>query len=131
MVNTTLKAIRQSPTLSSYYSDVKDFLEYLDKTSKIKFKFNMLNTCPLKNKTIIVPYVHRWSENYTKSVYARLKKLKRWYNENDVFVTMMTLTVYQRNHTISECLDNLQEHKKSLIANLRYIRSQIGYLEYL
>ena len=37
----------------------------------------------------------------------------------------------QKNHTISECLDNLQEHKKSLIANFRYTSSQIDYHKYL
>ncbi len=131
MVNTALKAIWKNPKLSPYYRDVINFVDYLEKTSKMRLKFNMFNTYPMESKSITVPYVHRWTDGYSKPIYARLKKLEKWYNQNDVFATMMTLTVYQRNHTISECLDNLQEHKKSLIANLRYIRSQIGYLEYL
>lgn len=120
----------KKPDYRKYIPLILEFAEYLDKCNKKTMICNYYEG--IEKKAVIIPYHNRYSKNYVDSIYARLKKLEKWSKEEyKGKITMMTLTVAQKNKSISQCLDDLQEAKTNLFMNLRQIRKEIGFLEYI
>jgi len=85
-----------------------------------------------------IPYIHRWTDIYRKSVLARLYKMEEWFNEHPSHVTMLSLTTYQdgnfsiieKGHSVDipESFQILKESWKKLSMLIRNrIRNNIDY----
>lgn len=114
-----------------YIREVSDFIDYNLECHKKLMTFKYFDEYTLSEVEEIREYQNRYSENYVKSVYARLKKLESWSRQEfRGTVTLMTLTVKQRGKTICDCLRDLADGRSKLFKVLRKIRDEIGYLEY-
>ncbi len=72
---------------------MKKFKEYLKTTKEYCFRLTGTNNeCEV---VVIVPYIHRWTAIYHKSILAKFYKLDDWMKDNSGVVTMFTLTTYQ------------------------------------
>jgi hypothetical protein len=94
----TLREVRQNPTLAPYYQDTRQFLGYLHSTAKSKFKIHGTKYYPDMppddiNRT--VEYIHRWTLTYRRGVIKKFYQLEEWHEQNPVPITMLTLTTYQ------------------------------------
>lgn len=93
---------------------------------------------------VILPYIHRWTDIYHKSILAKFYILDDWMKNNPGMVTMFTLTTYQgsksrfndgsysrevkgRNLTILECFDLLRESRTKFLNVLRNRYRGINY----
>lgn len=110
---------------------VREFVEYLSNTKRIFFKIT--NRYVFKNgaetvDTRCIPYIHRWSEVYRKSILAKLYQLERALTPEDLScVTMATLTVSQRGKDQEDCLYSLIENYKKLMDVLRHRFGKVDY----
>lgn len=72
---------------------VDKFLKYLSLTQH--FQFRVSGTRGSEKVVKKIPYVHRWTETYRKSILAKFYKLEEWTKENySGVVTMFSLTTY-------------------------------------
>ena len=131
--------IKNDPKFHMYHDICYKFVNYLDETSTLYFKINgqWVNEGNLVEHNL--PYIHRWTDIYRRSVLARLYKFEEWFNENPSPVTMLTLTTYQdgdfsireKGHlvTIPDSFEILKENwkKRSMLIRNR-IRKNVDYL---
>ena len=120
-----------------YHDTCKRFVNYLDNTSTLYFTAHG----QLANGSLVqceIPYIHRWTDIYRKSVLARLYKMEEWFNEHPSYVTMLSLTTYQdgnfsiieKGHSVDipESFQILKESWKKLSMLIRNrIRNNIDY----
>jgi hypothetical protein len=121
---------RSSAPLGSYRIShskvIEGFKNYLQSTKDYRFRLTGTN----KDGEVVVtlPYIHRWTEIYHKSILAKFYKLDDWMKDNPGIVTMFTLTTYQgsksryndgsysrqvtgRDLTILDCFDLLKDSR--------------------
>lgn len=123
--------VKKDERLREYYSDCLKFVDYLKKCDKISIKYNYLDE-NFQYKTKIGDYYNRYTPKYRRKIYAKFKALERWTKENfRGWITLLTLTTYQKGFSISDCLERLQENKKILSYTLRNARKKIDFFEYL
>lgn len=120
------------------------FEKYLAETRKYRFRVAGTNK---DGKEVVteVPYVHRWTSIYQKSVLAKFYKLDDWMKGNMGVVTMFTLTCYQssksrfndgsysrkiKGHdvTIEEVFDLLTLSRTKLLDAIRHRHPGINYV---
>ncbi len=77
---------------------IESFINYLKLTTNFRFRLMGLN----KDGEIVVtiPYIHRWTDIYYKSILAKFYALEEWMKNNPGVVTMFTLTTYQGSKSI-------------------------------
>lgn len=124
------------------YRISQNFLNYLQKTKNIKFRLKGTN----KGESIVktVPFIHRWTTPYQKSIMAKFYQLENWMTEKLIVVSMFTLTTYQgstskfnngsysekiKGHRLSigECFDLLKESRTKLLDLIRHYYPGINY----
>lgn len=116
---------------AQFEEDVRKFTAYLTDTAKIKLKIK--NRYVFKNgeeveKVHEIPYIHRWTEIYRKSILAKLYQLEKALTPSDLSnITMITLTVSQRGRDQEECLYSLMENYTKLMDVLRHRFGAIDY----
>lgn len=81
----------------SYSNRVERFKQYLEKTKD--YHFRLTGTNKNGEVVVIVPFIHRWTDIYHKSILAKFYKLDDWMKDNPGVVTMFTLTIYQGSHS--------------------------------
>ena len=129
---------RGSAPLGSYRIShstlIEGFKNYLQSTKD--YRFRLAGTNDKGEIVITLPFIHRWTVIYHKSILAKFYKLDDWMRENSGMVTMFTLTTYQgsrsrfnngsyswkiigRDLTIEECLDLLKESRTKFLNVLR------------
>jgi hypothetical protein len=118
----------------SHSKVIEKFKNYLGLTRE--YRFRLTGTNKDGEVVITVPYIHRWSEIYHKSILAKFYKLDDWMKDNPGIVTMFTLTTYQgsksrfnngtlsrkiKGHdlTILECFDLLKVSRTKFLNVLR------------
>lgn len=118
----------------SHSSVIEGFKQYL-KTTQL-YLFRLIGTNKEKEVVVTIPYIHRWTEIYQKSILAKFYKLDEWMKDYPGVVTMFTLTTYQgsksrfndgslsrkiKGHdlTILECFDLLKLSRKKFLNVLR------------
>ena len=104
----------------AYTKDVLNFLGYISDTAKRTFHIKMINTLSGELKTLIKPYVHRWTDIYKSGVLAKMYQLEAYYGDNIQDVEFITLTTYQRGLTYEEALTNLSKGREKLLSLLRW-----------
>lgn len=93
-------------TLEAFYDDIeKEFLQYIDETSRKKFICARLEkewyeeseAAGWRTKTVVslFDYCHRWSRTYCRRFYFRLHLLENWYRWLESDVTFLTITTRQ------------------------------------
>jgi hypothetical protein len=133
--------------LSSYrisHSRLKEkFLQYLMTTKN--YEFRLTGTSPDGEVAITLPYIHRWTGIYQKSVLEKFYALENWMKDNPGMVTMFTLTTYQgsksrlndgsfshkvigKDLTIEDCFGLLKESRAKLLNVLRNRYNGINYV---
>lgn len=91
-------------TIGDYQYRVTQFEKYLSDVNKKIFRFFF------KDDTIFnVPYKHRWSEQYKKSILAKMYQLDEWAKRRKLDIAMVSLTTAQDGLTDNQILDNLKE----------------------
>lgn len=119
----------------------QNFLKYLKDTHSYRFRLTGISNGKTIEKT--VPYVHRWTEIYRKSILAKFYKLDDWVKDNPGIVTMFSLTTYGgkselndgsysrkiKGHdvTIDENFDTLKKYCKKLLDLIRHDYRGINY----
>jgi hypothetical protein len=89
-----ISRIKTNPKLNSYEDLVEDFGNYLEETSH--YSFDIYGETYYGEQVIQnVPYIHRWTSVYRKSILARLYRLESWHKRTQKPVTFLTLTTYQ------------------------------------
>lgn len=91
----SLKKINANPDLNYHLYDVFQFGEYLKQTALSSFRIKGVNRYSGELVAKSIPYIHRWTVPYRKSILAKFYKLEEWMKENPRPVTMITLTTYQ------------------------------------
>lgn len=135
------------PHLGSYritHSNVTEaFLNYLKSTKNYQFRLTGTNT--EGEVSVLIPYIHRWTDIYHRSVLAKFYALDGWMKENPGMVTMFTLTTYQgsqsqyndglysrkvtgKDLTILECFDLLKTSRAKFLNVLRNRYPGIHYI---
>ena len=129
-----LRNIGKDAVLRPYWSDVREFRDYLTKTSLCHFRISgEKEGLPVVSD---VEYIHRWTDTYRRAWIAKLYQLEEWHNREGLPVTLLTLTTYQdgwyshqkgRNLTIPESFDALKTGWKKLSMILRKELKTIEY----
>lgn len=109
---------------AQFKDDVRRFTDYLSDTAKIFFKITnkyVFKGGEEKIDVRRVPYIHRWTDVYRKSILAKLYQLEKALSPEDLEkVTMISLTVSQRGRDQEECLYDLMDNYKKLQDVLRH-----------
>lgn len=126
-----LRRIRRSKKLSSYTKVSFWFAVYLSETKNKYLNLYGFDTFTCRSVIAQVPYIHRFTDLYVSSIYAKFSRLQDWYKANPMPVYMMTLTLSHRDVTIPEAFRILREGWRALTANLRAFRRDDGTLEYI
>ena len=100
--------------------DVLNFVGYLSSTASRTFRIKGRNIKTGEETDKYIPYIHRWTSTYKKSIIAKLYKLEQALGINYNNLTMITLTTYQRGYDQESCLLKLADARKSLFKLLRY-----------
>ena len=139
---------RTPPLLGSYRishsNPVEKFKKYLKKTHDYQFRITGTSS---EGEVVVVtvPYIHRWTEVYHKSILAKFYTLDEWMKDYPGVVTMFTLTTYQgskskfndgslsrevKGHdlTIFECFDLLKISRTKFLNVLRNRYPGINYV---
>lgn len=112
------KELKEIP--KEYIKDVLSFCGYLAETKNKTFRIKGRYTDSGEETDKVIPYVHRWTEIYKKSILAKLWQLECVVGADLKEVTMITLTTYQRGVSPEAALDKLKESYKKLMECLRY-----------
>lgn len=89
-----ISRIKVNPLLNKYEDLVEDFGNYLEETSHLSFDIygeTYSGDQVVKN----IPYIHRWTVIYRKSILAKLYQLENWLRFNPRPITFLSLTTYQ------------------------------------
>lgn len=117
---------------AQFTEDVRKFVNYLSDTAKLYFKIT--NRYVFKGGEEVIqdhkiPYIHRWTDIYRKSILAKLYQLEKALTPEDLQnVTMITMTVSQRHKDQEECLYSLMENYTKLMDVLRHKFGAVDYL---
>ena len=106
-----------------YALDISEFIDYLDECNKTKMRVTTMQG--LKRVTDIKDYYNRYSEDYFRQIYARLRNFEREYLchlDKGVYLYFLTLTIPQKNVDVYKGLVNLRESRKNFFHYLRNIR---------
>lgn len=131
--STALGSYRISQRFVKYLNDTKDYV------------FRLIGTHNNGEVVKNVPYIHRWTRIYQKSILAKFYKLDEWMKDNPGVVSMFTLTTYQgsisgfndgsfsekvKGHRLSidECFDLLKESRTKLLDAIRNKYPGINYV---
>lgn len=139
----SLAPVSQPETALGSYRISQSFEKYLNETKHYEFRLTGTNKESQIVKTI--PYIHRWTPIYQKSILAKFYKLDDWMTDNPGVVTMFTLTTYQgsesrfndgsysekiKGHRLSigECFDLLKKSRTKLLDTIRNKYPGINYV---
>lgn len=110
-----------------YLPLVLSFAGYLADTKECSFKIHGTSLSTGETTKKIIPYIHRWTEVYRKSIIAKLYQLEHTIGEEQNNVTMITLTVYQRGISPFTCLSNLKRAYRCLMDVIRHTYGTVDY----
>lgn len=112
-----------------YKVDVLNFIGYIEekKTYTFEAKFRNKKTGEEKKSEKLIPYVHRWTAIYRKSILAKFYQLESSLGEDIRGVSMITLTVSQRGKDPEECLTILKKYYNLLFKLLRKLYGTNDY----
>jgi hypothetical protein len=133
----------EKPTSLGSYRISQRFVKYLNDTKE--YVFRLIGTDNTGEVVKKVPYIHRWTRIYQKSILAKFYKLDDWMKDNPGVVSMFTLTTYQgsisgfndgsysekiKGHRLSidECFDILKESRTKLLDAIRNKYPGINYV---
>lgn len=111
----------------AYKRLVADWQSYLDKTAELSISITKVNTVTGETFTTSIPYVHRFTSIYRKSLLAKLYALDAYLGPDVKDVEMVSLTTYQRGRDPMECLVQLKADIKRL---LDMMRKRFGTVDY-
>jgi hypothetical protein len=135
------------PPLGSYrisYSNVIEaFKNYLESIKNYQFRLTGIGKDG--EVSIILPYVHRWTGIYHRSILAKFYPFDDWMRDNPGIVTMFTLTTYQgsqsryndgsysrkatgKDLTILDCFDLLKTSRTKFLNVLHNRYPGINYV---
>lgn len=106
---------------------VQDFISYLNETKNFLFEINGFDYKELKYTCKIIPYIHRWTEPYKKSILAKLYQLESVLGNDISECIMITLTTYQKGLTYEAALKKLMESYKLLQKTLFKINGTVDF----
>jgi hypothetical protein len=143
--STSQRVIRPDGKTTSLgsYRITKRFVKYLNDTKD--YVFRLIGTDNNGEVVKKVPYIHRWTTIYQKSILAKFYKLDEWMKDNPGVVSMFTLTTYQGSKSgfndgsysekikghrlnIGECFDLLKDSRKKLLDAIRNKYPGINYV---
>jgi hypothetical protein len=118
----------------SHSKVVEKFKKYLSSTKA--YLFRLKGTSNSEEIVITLPYIHRWTDIYHRSILAKFYALEEWMKDNPGMVTMFTLTTYQcstswfndgsfsrkmtgKDLTIQDCFDLLKVSRAKFLNVLR------------
>lgn len=116
--------IRRSRKWKDYQIVCYRFCKYLDSTAEKSFTLRGIDTVRCREVVTEIPYVHRFSDVYLKSIYAKFSLLQDWYRENPVPVYLLSLTTSSRGKTIQEAFKDLRFGWRGLSNCLRDLRKK-------
>lgn len=111
----------------AYKRLVAEWFGYLNKTAELSIRITKVNTRTGETFNVSIPYVHRFSDIYRKSLLAKLYALEVYLGSDVRDVEMITLTTYQRGLDPMECLSHLKANLKRL---LDLMRKRFGTVNY-
>lgn len=135
------------PSLGSYRIShskvIEAFRNYLESTKN--YQFRLTGTGKDGEVSVILPYVHRWTDIYHRSILAKFYTLDEWMKDNPGIITMFTLTTYQgsqsqyndgsysrkatgKDLTILDCFDLLKTSRTKFLNVLRNRYPGINYV---
>lgn len=112
-----------------YKKDVLNFVGYIEDKKNYTFeaKFRNKKTGEEKKSGKQIPYVHRWTSIYRKSILAKFYQLESALGEDIRGVSLITLTVSQRGKDPEECLSVLKKYYNLLFKLLRKLYGTNDY----
>lgn len=123
---------------------IGEFKRYLHQ--KRGYRFRLIGKDRIGDSVVReIPYIHRWTEIYQKSVLAKFYQLDKWMIEHPSRVTHFTLTVYQSSKseyndgsfsrkvkgydlTYQDSLDLLLVSRKKLLDVIRHRYPGVNYV---
>lgn len=132
--NIPIRDIETDVKLSPYLADVREFRDYLLRTSLCHFRIH--ETLESEKVVSDVEYIHRWTDTYRRSWIAKMYQLEAWHRREGLPVTLLTLTTYQdgwyshslgRELTISESFQVLKDGWNKISMILRKEKRTIDY----
>ena len=116
--------VRRSRKWKEYQTVCFRFCRYLDTTEQKSFTLHGIDTVTCTSVITDIPYVHRFSSVYLRSIYAKFSLLQDWYKENPVPVHLLSLTTSSRGKTIREAFEDLRFGWRGLSNCLRDLRKK-------
>lgn len=112
-----------------YKKDVLAYIGYIEEKKDLSFeaKFRNKKTGEEKKSDKPIPYVHRWTAIYRKSILAKFYQLEAGLGDDIHGVSMITLTVSQRGKDPEECLFILKKYYNLLFKLLRKLYGTNDY----
>lgn len=95
-------------TIDELQSVDKEFIEFLKRSESVRLRLDGCDVSTNEWKTCIMSGLHRWKTEYKKRIYAKLRQLNPWYEQNRTPLTMATFTTRQRGLSIPEQVDLLR-----------------------
>lgn len=97
-----------------FLQDTNDFVNYIHETAKKTFqvKGHYTKTGEITEK--IIPYIHRWTAPYRKSIMAKLYLLQDYFGQDLKDVEFITLTIPHRDLDQEETLLTLNTYRQKL-----------------
>ncbi|HEX3018643.1 MAG TPA: hypothetical protein VHP31_12435, partial [Caproicibacter sp.] len=111
----------------AYRPLVAEWQAYLNKTAGLSIRITMANAKTGEPLTKSIPYVHRWTPIYRKSLLAKLYALDAYLGPDVRDVEMISLTTYQRGRDPMACLLQLKAYLGRLI---EIMRKRFGTVDY-
>jgi len=119
------------------------FRNYIISTKN--YQFRLTGTNKDGEVSVIIPFIHRWTNIYQKSILAKFYTLDDWIIDNPGIVTMFTLTTYQgsksryndgsysrkaigKDLNILDCFDLLKASRTKFLNVMRNRYSHINYV---
>lgn len=112
---------------SIFKKDVGAFVAYLGDTSELSIKISLRNSETGEIFEKFIPYIHRWTVPYRKSVIAKMYKLEAHLGMDVSDVEVIHLTTYQRGYDPEFCLKQLVDCFGRL---MRMLRKMFGTQDY-
>lgn len=106
---------------------VLNFVGYLTDTADREFHVKGFDMKKGESTEKSIPYIHRWTTPYRQSIIAKLYKLESALGVNYSNMSMITLTMYQKDSDPEQCLLNLVKMRRALLKLLRYHFGKVDY----
>jgi len=94
--------------LRPYVKCAVAFKDYLENTADMRIVAHGYNWDTEQYVGKTMPYIHRFTEIYMRSLAAKMYKLEEWHKETQKPVTLITLTTSHRGKDIYEAFDDLK-----------------------